>query len=291
MRPILFEISASWLSAPLQIHSYGMMLGMSFVLGVYLYLYLLQRHRLATRHVYVAISLAILGALAGARILFILANMKEDWNLARMVAPNGGGLVAYGGYIGGILCGAGYLLARKENVLAHVDACTPTLVLGLSLTRIGCFLNGCCFGARTDGPSGVSFPAGSLAFSQHTHRGWPLLDQYHTVPIHPTQLYECGFGLLLLVVVGLLLRSQRKERLADRSAIESGAPRERRKLADGLVFITFVGAYALWRFLIEFLRDDANRGSLAALSTSQIISMVLVAGCAVLFGRRRAGAW
>jgi phosphatidylglycerol:prolipoprotein diacylglycerol transferase len=148
-----------------------------------------------------------------------------------------GGLTYYGGFL--LAVPLGLLYARRKNlgVWRVADLAAPVIMLGLVLGRIGCFLNGCCYGAPTDAPIGVQLPG-------------------HAGPVHPTQLYEAVGALALF--------------LALRYAI---APRKRR---DGDVFAALLVLYGVMRFAIELLRAD-QRGSLGPLSTSQALSIPLIA--------------
>jgi phosphatidylglycerol:prolipoprotein diacylglycerol transferase len=124
------------------------------------------------------------------------------------------------------------------------------VVLGLGLTRIGCFLAGCCHGARTDLPWGVRFPAGSPASRVFGDMASP------SPPVHPTQLYESALGFGLLALALWLL------------------PRRR---FSGQVFLLVTGLYAVARFFLEFIRADDDRGTVwGLLSTSQFISLAVI---------------
>lgn len=271
MKPVLFTFP--WLDMP--VYGYGVMLGLSFVFGWYFILFTARWYGLK-EDVYIgAMILAAIFSLVGARLVFILANGDQVWTLARMLNIREGGLVAYGGYILGIGAGVLHFLRRRVPVWSYLDAATPALALGLMFTRLGCFLRGCCFGARTDSLIGLSFPPPSLAAEQHTARGWPLAEDGSTTPIIPTQLVESLAGLLLALLVGAVLWRLRQARHATTEGRPPTGPGAR--LRDGHPFLIFVTGYSLFRFGIEFLRDDWARGSVGLLSTSQFIGLVLVA--------------
>jgi phosphatidylglycerol:prolipoprotein diacylglycerol transferase len=175
-----------------------------------------------------------------------------------------GGLAYYGGLVGGTALAVRVLHKDGLPLVRVADATAPGVALGLFSGRIGCFLAGCCFGLPTDGPLGVVFPPWSPAseaqFRAHqlSHPSLPSL------AVHPTQLYEAA-GCL---VIALALFAWHRR----------GAPR------DGYASLAFLAAYAVLRFGLEFLRAD-DRGLYGGLSTSQWISVVLLAACAVV-GRR-----
>jgi phosphatidylglycerol:prolipoprotein diacylglycerol transferase len=133
------------------------------------------------------------------------------------------------------------------------DAVAPSLAIGIALGRVGCFLNGCCFGATTDLPWAITFPAGSLPWLHHVHNGWLSAEAARSLPIHPAQLYAVLDGVILL---GLLTAYY---------------PHRRR---DGEVMALLMVCYPVTRFLIERLRDDEGV-FLAGLTISQFISAVL----------------
>jgi phosphatidylglycerol:prolipoprotein diacylglycerol transferase len=109
------------------------------------------------------------------------------------------------------------------NAWDAADAIAPSMALGLGFTRIGCFLSGCCFGAPTTLPWGCVFPPDS-------HAGY----LNPGVPLHPAQLYDSAAGFLMCT---LLLRF------------------DRRPLARGVLFLSFLAMYGVERFLIDFVRS------------------------------------
>ncbi len=244
------------------IYAYGVMLGVSLVVGWYLTLPLAERDGLPKETMANCYVFTALAALAGARILYVLTNTDEFKSVFDLFALRNGGLVAYGGFLGGLLGSWAYLAPKRIRLLAWADDAVPSLASGLLITRIGCYLFGCDFGTRlSDGAPGwlktlgtfPHWPAntlvsgdGSPAFVRHldTYRGTPLEQELvkmnSSFPVHPTQLYESLVGLLLLV---LLLWQRRYTRFR------------------GQVFFLFVFAYGFLRFLLELWRDDAERGS------------------------------
>jgi phosphatidylglycerol:prolipoprotein diacylglycerol transferase len=163
------------------------------------------------------------------------------------------GLVFYGGLAGGAAAAWGYCRAWKLSLVDAADAGAPGLALGHAVGRIGCLLGGCCYGRVVD----AQFP-----LAVHLAGAWR----------HPVQLYE-ACGLVVIAIVTAML------------------PRRR----PGAIFLAYVASYALLRLVVEHWRgDDLERGVVAhALSTSQLIALVALAGsAAVLYRvtRRRKGA-
>lgn len=180
-----------------------------------------------------------------------------------------GGLAYYGGLVAA--SGAGIWFLRREGFpLGHgIDAVGAALPIGLFFGRLGCFFGGCCFGMVTHGPMGMVFPAHSPASEQHFRQGLLQSKLVPSLPVHPTQLYE-SFGCLVIAVF-LTLWAQPRKRF------------------HGQIMLLFLGLYAVLRFLIEYVRAD-DRGALLGLSTSQFLSVVIVALGAPLYAllaRRR----
>jgi len=244
------------------IYAYGVMLGVSLVVGWYLTLPLSERDGLPKETMANCYVVTALAALAGSRILYAVTNPDEFKSVTDLFALRNGGLVAYGGFIGGLLGSWAFLAPKKIRLLAWADDAVPSLASGLMITRIGCYLFGCDFGQRLPDTSPHwlktlgTFPHwaqgtlasgdGSPAYVRHleVYRGTPfeaeLVKMNTSFPVHPTQIYESMVGLLLLV---LLLWQRRYTRFR------------------GQVFFLFVFAYGFLRFLLELWRDDVERGS------------------------------
>lgn len=270
MHPIVFTFP-EWL--PLiggaHIYSYGVMLGLAFVSAWYLGMRLSLREGLSYQFVSNAYFTAIICSLIGARIAYLLSN-PASWRfqqgfIGALFSSRCEGLVAYGGYIGGVLGAAVYAKMKKADLWGLFDSTTPSLVLGLGITRIGCFLAGCCHGKPTDLPWGVHFPPGS----QGAHN-FPAADG-GSLALHPTQLYESMLG-FALVPLALWLHKKRR--------------------FTGQGFFIMVACYAVGRFLLEFIRGDDDRGGFGnhaapVISTSQLIGMLLVPLAAAFYYYRR----
>jgi len=180
-----------------------------------------------------------------------------------------GGLAFYGGLLLSIPAGMLYLKVRKAPVVKIVDAAGWAIPLGLGWGRIGCFLNGCCYGSVTNSLAGVAFPAGSQASLGQFKEGLVASPQAAALPVYPTQLFEAfiAFGVALLCYLYMRTRQRFK----------------------GETFLLFTIAYAAGRFVEEIFRRD-DRGALAGLSTSQLIALASIAVAAALWAlllRRR----
>lgn len=274
-----------WESLP--IYSYGVMLGLSLVVGWYVTLGLserqgLPRDRMADCYVFTAFA-----AIVGSRVLYIVTNLSEFPTLVSMLKIRSGGLVAYGGFLGGLLGSTIFLRYNGFRLLPWADAAVPSLGTGLGITRIGCYLYGCDFG-RPLSPTAPgflkklgSFPHwpdshGAPAWQQHVEHGFRVTRQVcentyhgtmreglchipasttHSVPVHPTQLYESLTGLTIFAILMFLWR--------------------RRKF-EGQICLAFWILYGIARSALEIIRDDLERGAVGPLSTSQFIGIISV---------------
>ncbi|WP_437677450.1 prolipoprotein diacylglyceryl transferase [Sorangium sp. So ce131] len=242
---------------PLPIYSYGVMLGLSLVVGWYLTLGLAERDGLPRETMANCYVVTAVAAVLGARVLYILTNLDEFDSLGAMFDIRRGGLVAYGGFLGGFVGSYLFLRSHRIPLLPWADVAVPSLASGLMITRIGCYLFGCDFGRPLgEGAPGWlkglgTFPhwpegtlehgSGSPAWVQHVKERGLDPSSHASLAVHPTQIYESlvGAGLLALL---LLARRRQKFR--------------------GEIFLLFTFAYGVCRYLLELLRDDAERGSI-----------------------------
>ena len=282
MHPVLFELPTPW--GPQPIYSYGVMLGLSLLLGWQVMMTLGKRSGLASGALGDLYFTAAISGLIGARVLYVWVNREEFTTVGQWFDLRGGGLVAYGGFLGGFIGAAIHARILKVSLLRVGDAATPPIALGLFFTRIGCYLYGCDFGTRLgeDAPGWLAhlgrFPhwdeaeyglRGAPAFLHHVSVYGLPRDAMFAFPVHPVQLYEAAVGLSLAVAAFAVFR---------------------RRTFEGQTLLVFTLAYGVIRFLLEYLRDDPERGSVFGFSTSQFISIALVPFAAVgySFLRKRA---
>src|SRR5262245_18085920 len=173
---------------------------------------------------------------------------------ARIFAVWQGGLVFYGGVAGAAL--VGWRFARREGWSYGVfgDLFAPALALGHAFGRLGCFAAGCCFGKVGGGSWAVAFPRGSVAFDELASAG-AVPQGWNTTPgLHPTQLYV-AFGEVLIFATLLVLR-----------------PRVRAR--PGMLLVSYLGLYALLRFVVEMFRGDVVRGLFVPLATPRLAALL-----------------
>jgi phosphatidylglycerol:prolipoprotein diacylglycerol transferase len=178
-----------------------------------------------------------------------------------------GGLTYYGGFLGASAAAVWLLKRDRFPFWKAADMAGMVIPVGLGFGRMGCLLAGCCFGTVSHGRWALSFPGQSPASEAQWKARLISSPAEHSLPVHPTQIYESAASFLIaaLLIFGL----------------------HGRKRYDGQVFVAFVALYAFARFLLEFWRSD-DRGGLFGLSTSQLIGLLLVAAALVVHRVRRA---
>lgn len=175
----------------LRITSYGLMLAIAFLVGTWLALRESRRLGLDEDRLVTVILVALVAGVMGARALYVVEHLRDfRGSYLSVLALWQGGLTLYGGIVAGTV--AGLFVARRIGLPMWVtaDALTPSLALGTVFGRVGCFLNGCCYGHPTRLPWGVVFPADSFAGLE-----------FGPVPVHPAQLYFAAAGLVLFLLV------------------------------------------------------------------------------------------
>ena len=205
VRPILFHLPFG-----IPVYAYGFMLTVSVIVGRLLAIRLAERVGIDAE---AGRSLCDLDARRRDRRLPAAVRRRptsiNSLTRCEVFALWEGGVVAYGGFVGGLVAAILYCRIQKIRLLAWADCVVPSLCVGLGLTRIGCFLGGCDFGRVWEGPWAMRFPAGSPAFQEHRLLGLLPSGAAASLPVHPTQLYESLAGLVLLLVVLAVRRRQR----------------------------------------------------------------------------------
>jgi len=240
MYPRLVELG------PITVYTYGVLLAAAYLLGLQLARIRarkrgLDQNRILDLGIYIIIS-----ALIGAKLLLLITDFKTftaDPRELLTLARSGG--VFYGGLILAVGVALWYIRRIGLPLWTTCDVFAPGIALGHVVGRFGCLFAGCCFGKPTTRPWGITFTDPFAAANVGTPLG---------VPLHPTQLYEAGAELIILL---MLLWTERK-----------GRP------FAGRTFWLYMLLYAVSRFVIEFYRGD-ERGSVGIFSTSQFISILL----------------
>lgn len=191
--------------------------------------------------IHLSLLLSIIGGFAGA-FLFDAYSQGIQLSFENISQV---GLTFFGGLLSGLIILMISLKLFKLPIVATLNILTLPFCIGHFFGRLGCFMAGCCFGSPTDSIFGLVFPVGSLPYNHY----------HELVKIHPTQLYESVF---VLSVFWFLTKSKYKN-----------------------PFLFYMMFYAVFRFLVEFIRSD-DRGEIFSqhmLSPSQMISVITAIVC------------
>ena len=241
MHPLLFEIGR------FPVYTYGVLLATAYLTGLWLAVRRGRARGLDGDRVMDLGIWIIASALVGAKLLLLAVDFQYySRNPAELFGVFRSGGVFYGGLIAAVLTAVWYMRRARMPLWTTMDAFAPGIALGHVIGRLGCLMAGCCYGRPTSLPWGITFTSTLAA----DNVGTPL-----DVALHPTQLYEAGAELVILV---LLLALERR-----------GRPYQ------GRTFWLYMLLYGITRFAIEIVRGDP-RGSIGVLSTSQFISVILV---------------
>jgi len=179
-----------------EIKSYGAMLMLGFLAGTYAAIRLGRRRGVPAERLIDLGLVVLVGAILGARLAFVLMNPGVPFlDLQEVLRAGLGGLSFHGGLIGGTLAGSLYIYATRLNFWRVTDSTAPAIAIGYAITRIGCFLNGCCFGKETIPQWGMKFPDSPDIFAR-THF------------VFPDQLYASAMGFLMFGILLLLSRGK-----------------------------------------------------------------------------------
>jgi len=238
--PELFSIG------PVTVYSYGVLLAVSYLVGLRLAMWRAKRWGLEANRVLDLGIYIIIAALIGAKALLLVVDFDQfRQSPAELLSLARSGGVFYGGLIVAVLVAFWYIHRHGMAFWTTCDVFAPGIALGHVTGRLGCFAAGCCYGRPTTLPWGITFHNPLAAANVGTPLG---------VSLHPTQLYEAGAELFILL---LLLGTER-----------------RGKQFSGRTFWLYMLLYAVSRYIIEFYRGDP-RGEMFGMSTSQFISVVL----------------
>ncbi len=244
MRPTLLQLGA------FPIRSYGLLIAVAFMVGIWI-----ARRRAAKSgydpDIIIDLSvIVILVSIIGARLAYVFVRWDYyQHDILGILRIWEGGLALYGGMVAGALVGLWFFRRRGIDMWAGADLVTPSLAMGVAIGRIGCFLNGCCYGKVCEHPWGVVFSESSIAGMR-----------YPGVHLHATQLYEALLGLVVFFVLLAV---------------------DRRKPFEGFLLWLFVILLSVYRFLIDPLRhydteSIAFRSGALTLTNNQVFGIALV---------------
>ncbi len=252
------------------VYGYGTMLLVSFIAGASWAGRRAVSVGMPRELVWDAAMLILISGIIGARLFYLIQHGDRVFAevsslpefLMATVNLSEGGLVLYGGIILGTIAYFAFCALRKVHPLQLADVITPSIFLGLGFGRLGCLLNGCCFGDRCELPWAITFPEGSPPYVTLLQLGFISAEATSSLPLHPSQIYSSLGGFLFAFVTAVVFK-------------------HRRKVGE----VLGVGAvlYPVNRFLIEFVRGDEFTQFDTGLTISQLVSLgVLAAAIAYL---------
>ena len=219
MHPIAFHLGS------FPVHSYGVMIALAFLFGLWTATLRARREKISSEIIADVTLWIMIGTIVGASAVYVTTYWQDEFAgqpFSEIFMIQHGGLVFYGGLIGATIAGIVYLRWKKLPLWKIADVLAPSIALGSVFGRIGCLLNGCCYGRACDLPWAISFPADN-----------PLHPP--TTPVHPTEIYDALLNLGLYFFLAWLLR---------------------RKKFDGQIFATYLIGYAVIRSFVEYFRGD-----------------------------------
>jgi len=224
MHPTLFHIG------PVAVRTYGFLLTLAFVLGIWFSAKRAKKQEISIDWLPDLSLIILITAIVGSRFFYVIRHLEEfeghRWDMVNPFQSSGeigiGGLSMFGGLVLAIIGSIVYLRLKKLNVQKIADMVAPSIMLGLGVARIGCFLNGCCFGLPTQSSLGVIFPPDS-----------PAGYFYPDIHLFPIQLVASLMGFFIF---GLLIVL------------------EKLKKFDGFTFWLMLALYSVGRFVIDFFR-------------------------------------
>ena len=246
MYPILFRIGN------FPVHTYGVIMVVAFLVALAYARKRAERCGVSPNKLSDMAFVMLIAGVLGARILFLIQEPPKDWH--EYFSVQFAGLTSFGGLIGGALVALWWVWKRNMPLRPMLDALGPPLLVGWAIGRVGCLMNGCCYG-------GVCSPTvlGALHMTVYGHA-----ETFYPAQVYDSLMNLAGLGIVLLV--------------------------ERRGVALGQVFALSLAANGLSRFIYEFWRAGSVAQVNAGLASSTywgklpITQAQAAAGAIVLFG-------
>lgn len=272
MHPVFFQMGG------IVGYSYGLMIGIGALLAIFVSEWRAKRRGLDGELVFSAAVWGLLAGLLGAKLTFIISNIKLLFTNPSYVLGTDG-FTVYGGVVLGIIVGGLIVKRKKVDVPVYLDLVIPQIALAQGFGRIGCFLAGCCYGKPTDSHFGVVFPVEAIAPSG--------------IPLIPTQLISAAGDFLIFAVLLLLSNfatDYLKVRKGEEELLGKNAVTKKLRFFQPLSMSgMYLILYGIGRFAIEFLRADPRRTALGLTSNQYVSIIFVIAGAALIYyGYQRA---
>lgn len=254
MRPVIVNYFEQLIGTGFFIPDYAFMYTSATLFWIFIVLKEAEKKGLDLQKVFYSSLILIFSATVSSRIIIIIQNFEDySQDFLSIFYFSKGGTASTGAYIGGFL--ALVLSAKIYNLplKRFLDIFAIPVGAAIFLGRIGCFLNGCCYGKISGLPWAVNYPEGSGPYYDQLSSGLITVDQL-PLPVHPTQLYEASYSLLLVLIL-MFYRKYQKH--------------------DGELFAILFLLYPIGRFFNEFLRAD-DRGFILIFSIPQLFSIIAI---------------
>lgn len=247
MYRILFTIGS------FPIYTYGVMMALALVTGILFAMKEAKRIGENPERILDIGFFVVLGTIIGGRLGYVIFHL--DYYLRKPIEISyfrQGGLSFLGGFlVAYFLCWL-YIKRTKISFWKYADIAAPSIAIGLGIARIGCFLNGCCYGLLSEN-YGIKFPALNMppVYLQQLKDGLIASGSPNSLPVIPTQLYSSLYGFLIFFIL-LWMKKYKKY--------------------DGFLILNFFIIYSISRFIVEFFRFYENNYKVFNLLTvTQII--------------------
>lgn len=251
------------------IHWYGICIAMGFLAALAVLQYKRNYARMTKEQIFDIGLIAIFGGIGGARLFYVVQFFHQfSGNLWKIFRIDQGGLVFYGGFLMAVAILLIYAKVKKLSFARILDMYAPAIALGHAFGRIGCFMQGCCFGKPCSW--GVVYPGNSAPaerFPDYVASVKNAGSAIPSVPLAPVQLIEAAGNVLLFFILLKLFHHVKK---------------------TGQIAAAYFSMYGIMRFLLEFFRGD-HTDSIVGFTPSQFIGLFIMLPCGLIcylwFGR------
>ena len=270
MRPILLERQI-W-NNHITIRAYSFFFALGVLAAALIFIIIANRKNLPAVKVFKFIIAVSILFIVGARIMNVLTNWKfYAYDMSRTIHIKAAGFSLMGGIISASI--GGVLMSRKMKLplWKMADISVLPLGMGIALMRMGCFLNGCCFGKQTEMAWGVRFPRGSPAFSyyykpQEIKKLGDLFAMMDSPAVHPTQIYEMAAAVICTALAISIFR---------------------KSFGKGYTFLVFIIMFSAARLLNGELRAMPFAFGMGDLFYRGLYTIIIAASAAVILYKRR----
>ncbi len=233
MNPVLFEFNN------IVIYSYSVMILIAWVVAGSWSTLEAPGIGVARRYIIESVIFAAIFSIMGAHLGYLLFNLQSiaDQPIWKIIDVRDSNWYYFGGFVSGLASMVFYCRYRKLSFLKIADFFSPFLSLGYAITRLGCFLNGCCYGIATGTDWGFIF------------------QRVDYMPRHPTQLYASAAALFIFIILRQL---------------------KNYRLYNGFVFFSYLVLYGVYRFVVEFYRASIPVFGLLTEAQIAALLMILI---------------